>query len=142
MFYSIDGLCPRDDISLGRHGFCVKLFPEFKQAVAASDIDQTKVDSLLKMQGKEWLSSCGFTGEYQRFAIQWGEWGPEHITVPGNACGLDISTGFGAPRNGATLEPHNVDSSNQKLLLLIVFCWFAETISLDWQVAAEAARGE
>jgi hypothetical protein len=22
--------------------------------------------------------------------VEWGEWGPEHISVPGNACALDI----------------------------------------------------
>lgn len=139
MFYSIVGLYPRKDISIGRHGFFIKLFPEFKQAVAASDIDQHRVEILLDRMKVDWLHSCGFSGDYQRLDVKWGEWGPEHISVPGNACGLDLDSHFGAPRNGAILQPHNVDSSNQKLLLLIVFCWFAEAISLEWQIAATTA---
>lgn len=44
--------------------------------------------------------------------VSWGEWGPEHITVPGNACGLDICYGMGMSRRqgGKFLAPHNVDN--------------------------------
>ena len=54
--------------------------------------------------------------------------GPEHITVPGNACGLDVDQGLGAPRDGKVLQPHNIDSSNQVILLLTVFTTIADLI--------------
>ena len=66
----------------------------------------------------------------QDLRIQWGEWGPEHITVPGNACGLDIGHGIGGPPGGKTLSPHNIDSMSQAMLLLVVFTWFAESIGI------------
>lgn len=64
--------------------------------------------------------------------ISWGEWGPEHITVPGNACGLDVEYGysFGAPPGGKVLLPHNVDSIYQASLLIVVFLFFADTLIL------------
>lgn len=67
-----------------------------------------------------------------RFAIRvsWGEWGPEHITVPGNACGLNISRGLGGPPDGMTLFPHNVDAMCQAYLLMVVFNWFADAMIL------------
>jgi hypothetical protein len=63
--------------------------------------------------------------------ISWGEWGPEHITVPGNACGLDLDKGYGAPHDGRVLLPHNVDHIDQAHLLLVVFLFFADTIVLN-----------
>lgn len=62
--------------------------------------------------------------------VQWGEWGPEHISVPGNACGLDIDQSFGSPIHGArSLTPHNIDALCQKYLLLIVFTSIAEHVA-------------
>ncbi len=63
--------------------------------------------------------------------VQWGAWGPEHITIPGNACGLDISHGHGCPKEGRILGPHNVDSLAQAHLLLVVFTWFADSLVLE-----------
>ena len=63
--------------------------------------------------------------------VSWGEWGVEHLTVPGDACGLDIDRGFGGMRGGVTLQPHNVDNSSQVLLLLVVFTWFADYLVAD-----------
>lgn len=60
--------------------------------------------------------------------VTWGEWGPEHITVPGNACGLDLSHSIGSAPGGMSLLPHNVDSMSQAYLLLLVFTWFADAI--------------
>jgi hypothetical protein len=66
--------------------------------------------------------------------VTWGKWGPEHITVPGNACGLDVDeNGFGSPRDGACLNPHNVDSVNQAHLLLVVFTWFAGVVISNYE---------
>jgi len=60
--------------------------------------------------------------------VAWGEWGPEHISVPGNACGLDLDDGIWAPRGGRILLPHNVDSIAQSHLLLAVFLFFADVL--------------
>jgi hypothetical protein len=62
--------------------------------------------------------------------VAWGEWGPEHITVPGDACGLDLdlhghSLVF---KDGICLVPHNVDVLRQKYLLTIVFLEIMEQI--------------
>jgi hypothetical protein len=158
MFYSIAGLCPT--LNLGGFGFCIKLYPEFREAVAVAGIDQTAANNAMERLGRLWLDCCGFDGIFdpdncgferdekrppgpnaqpsyrpnREFRIKWGEWGPEHITVPGNACGLDISrSGFGSPRDGAILNPHNVDSWRQVQLLLVSFCWFADSVALAWE---------
>ena len=68
--------------------------------------------------------------------IQWGEWGPEHITVPGNACGLDLDQGMNAPLHGRILSPHNIDSLGQVVLLLVVFSWFANHIVANIELDA------
>ncbi len=147
MYYTIFGLCPRDDITLGAHGFMIALSPEFKEAAARSGIGQERVDEDLDALHRKWLDACGYdslwtpddfdldeSGNpkteylYGRDAIlaKWGEWGVEHISIPGNACGLDIDRGI----DGMTLAPHNVDSWKQKNLLLIVFTHFAYLIEL------------
>jgi hypothetical protein len=63
--------------------------------------------------------------------VQWGGWGPEHICVPGNACGLDLSSqGSMKVKGGMVLCPHNIDSWPQKQLLLIIFTEIATTLYL------------
>ncbi len=163
MFYSIFGLCPRGDLPMGRHGFGIKLFPGFQNMVAAYDLDQEKVNTVLGKLGRGWLDSCGYDMFFdpdncgcskdeklplgpdarpsyvpnQDLRVSWGEWGPEHITVPGDACGLDLDTGFGSPRDGRLLSPHNVDNWSQVQLLLITFCWFADALTLNWEIKAD-----
>lgn len=153
--YAIRGLCHRTDITMGCHGFSIDLSPEFKTAAAKSGINQEKIDHLIETAGRLWLDATGFDAIYdpdntgawadkkkppgpnarplyeaKHLRVAWGEWGPEHISIPGNACGLDIDRdGFGSVyRDGALLHPHNVDSLKQKYLLLIVFTEIAETI--------------
>lgn len=153
MLYHIDGLCPRTDIDMGRCGFMVKLWPAWRDEVAKTDeFDSANILQAVNTLGKAWLDGCGFNAWYDpdkpaendikkmgpnrrrlyepRSSIQvrWGEWGPEHITIPGNACGLDIDQGLGAPRGGRVLLPHNVDSIHQAHLLLVIFTWFAGVI--------------
>ena len=141
MNYQITSLCPRFDLSMGGWGFGIKLFPGFREAVETSKITQDQAYKAIENMGRFWLDGCGFNAMFdydgnktplykpnQDLRITWGEWGPEHITVPGNACGLDIDDGIGAPRNGKVLQPHNIDSMQQAMLLIIVFTWFAETI--------------
>lgn len=158
MYYDIDGLCPRLDLNMGRHGFCIKLYREWPRLVANRCLTQEEANTAIESLGRVWLDSCGYDSIFDpdncghemdpkkppgldarpsyrpnhHLRVTWGEWGPEHITVPGNACGLDIGRAPGEPPGGRTLLPHNIDSSRQKLLLLIVFTWFASDLSLNW----------
>ena len=161
MNYQIVGLSPRLDLTLGGWGFVIRLFPDFKKAVKKSGITSENAHRAIKNMGRGWLDGCGFNQLYDPdqnsferrnnkppgpnakplydpgmdLRITWGEWGLEHITVPGNACGLDISEGIMAPRNGRILSPHNIDSMRQAMLFLVVFTWFAESIhsSTEWR---------
>lgn len=127
MNYQITSLCPRSDLALGGWGFGIKLFPEFRKAVEVSKLTQDKACKAIENMGRFWLDDCGFNAIFdydgekthlykpnQELRVTWGEWGLEHITVPGNACGLDIDNGISAPIDGRVLQPHNVDSM-QKL---------------------------
>ncbi len=160
--YLIRGLCPRTDISMGAHGFCIDLSPDWKDAVAASGLDASKIRGQVDSCGRAWLDSCGYDSIYDpdnygawsdkklppgpnarplyetnQIRVSWGEWGAEHISIPGNACGLDIDRrAFGAFLGGPSLTPHNVDCWAQKNLLLIVFCEIAENIILFSENAA------
>lgn len=156
--YLIRGLCPRTDISVGRHAFHIELACTWPALVEASEITQENIDHQIKTQGAGWLDACGYGSMYDpdncgfyadkskppgpntkrmheprtSIRVSWGKWGPEHITVPGNACGLDIDrNGFGCfLENGVGLYPHNIDCWQQKNLLLIVFTEIAESIVL------------
>ncbi|KKM77793.1 hypothetical protein LCGC14_1366470 [marine sediment metagenome] len=144
MNYQIVGLSPRSDLSMGAWGFSIRLFPGFKEAVEKSGIDEDKAWKAVENMGRSWLDGCGFSKMFEyddekprhmykpnrELRISWGEWGPEHITVPGNACGLDMCGGIMKPKDGEILTPHNIDSMAQTMLLLVVFTWFAETIHL------------
>ena len=143
MHYSISGLCPNADQILGGYGFLIKLYPGWRLLVEESDQTQERVDLAIEKLGRMWLDACGYDRIFdgkplyeprQSIRIDWGDWGPEHITVPGNACGLDIGSGLHAPRGGRVLVPHNVDGWPQVQLLLIVFCWFADDLSLSAEV--------
>lgn len=139
--FLIHGYCPRSDINMGAHGFCIELFPEYKDLVASSEIGQTEVNQMIDNCGPAWLNGCGFKIRdgsnprlsFYKLQVRWGEWGPEHITVPGNACGLDIdqsAVGFHNPQRGSMLVPHNVDSWSQKNLLLLVFLEITNSLVL------------
>ncbi len=158
--YSIDGLCPNREHAIGGFGFSIKLYPQWKEIVAASGLDQVKIEQALSRLGREWLDVCGFDAIFdpdncgfeadkkckpgpdarpsylpnRDLRVSWGEWGVEHISVPGNACGLDVGSGPGGPRNGKVLWPHNVDGWHQVQLLLITFCWFADSMMLTWDL--------
>ena len=156
--YAIRGLCHRTDITMSAHGFAVDLSPEWREAVGKSGLGQAEIDSYLRNAGRQWLDCAGYDAWYdpdncgawadpkkprgpnarkmyepcRDMRVMWGEWGPEHITVPGNACGLDIDRHtFGSLyHEGRMLQPHNVDSLKQKYLLLIVFTQIAESVIL------------
>jgi len=53
MYYDIDGLCPRTDITMGRHGFCIRLYPQWRELVASRGLSQDKVDAAVEKLGRE-----------------------------------------------------------------------------------------
>lgn len=167
MYYSIQDLNPSMEnghITMSGWGFNIKLLPEFKELVAKSEIDQKRADTATENMGRYWLDGCGYSRVYDPdncgldadpdkppgpnarhayrpgfgLSVTWGEWGPEHITVPGNACGLDLDRhSIGRPKNGGILSPHNVDIMAQAMLLLTVFCWFADSLWLEQSIKDE-----
>lgn len=153
--YLIRYLCPHGT-DPGCHGFTIDLFSQWKELVASSEMTQEKVNTLIKTDGRRWLDRCGYNAifdpdncgfqadkkkphgpnahplyETSQIRVSWGEWGAEHITVPGNACGLDIDQRlFGRLTDGPSLVPHNIDNWSQKQLLLIVFTELAADVVL------------
>lgn len=167
MYYLIRSLEPTDGM-MGGHGFCIDLHDNWRDLVAKCGLDQSKIDMLIRNCARGWLDCCGYDRifdpdncgawadknkrpgpdarpayDHRSIRVAWGEWGPEHITVPGNACGLDIERhGFGTFTGGAQLTPHNIDCWAQKQLLLIVFCRIAEDVVLFADVrTAPTLRG-
>ena len=163
MLYHIVGLSPQRQMSGA--GFCIHLWPEWKEAVARWSKDQAAINTAIGRLHRGWLDGCGFDAifdpnedpldkwkrekagaarQYSKEArplydehsiqVSWGEWGPEHINVPGNACGLDIDKGYSCPHDGRILGPHNVDSIAQAHLLLVIFTWFADCIVLEERI--------
>ena len=135
--YRIVGLIGQSDKYIGGHGFSIVLQPEHKKAVANCGLNQERVDNWIKAFGVKALLSCGYSKDFVEYnlgdiRVQWGEWGIEHISVPGNACGLDIDCSpIGIcphETGGAALYPHNVDNTRQKLLLLTLFCGISDYI--------------
>lgn len=145
MLYHVAGYAPES--GMGSAGFTVQLWPSWKDAVASYTpaITQQCANRVVETMGRQWLDGHGYNrmtddddGNKRHLyeprtaiRVSWGEWGPEHITVPGNACGLDLSDSIWSPRNGRVLLPHNVDSVYQASLLLAVFLFFADTFVLD-----------
>jgi hypothetical protein len=151
MLYKIQMIAPLDE---GRGcPIQVDLWPEWKEAVARSAITQQGVNHAVKMMHRTWLDGCGWSrmfdpdncgfdrdkdkplgpNAYKAYGehairVSWGEWGPEHITVPGDACGLDLSHSIGGAPSGMSLTPHNMDTMAQAWLCLVIFTFFAEGI--------------
>lgn len=118
-------------------GFGIVLKPELKLAVAKSGLTQQNIDNWIKTHGNNLLLNHGWTidpnsnpNTYIR--VEWGQWGIEHITVPGNACGLDIDTGIGLKDGEMVLNPHNMDNLRQASVVLAVFTAIMEI--LDYEI--------
>lgn len=123
--YRIEGWSPSSG-QMGGAGFSIALTPEWKEAVSKSYLDQDKINTLLINIGKSILNNHGHSIEDVRLMpcyirVKWGEWGPEHITVPGNACGLDIDSECFCDIDEKALAPHNVDTINQASMILTIF---------------------
>jgi hypothetical protein len=148
MYYDIESFCPIPKCGMGAHSFSITLYAGWKELVEMACLDQDRVDRLIELRGREWLDACGFDRIFDPdncgfdadktlppgprayptyrpptdLRIKWGEWGPEHIMVPGDACGLNIDKHCpGLCDDSACLLPHNIDTWNQKNLLMIAF---------------------
>lgn len=133
--YKLQGWCPSGE--MGGAGFAIILTPKWKEAVSQSNINQEKMDNLIRNMGNYILKG------HRREAVEeymlpcylkvvWGEWGPEHITVPGNACGLDIDTRCpGCRPDEVALTPHNIDSVYQASMILTLFIKIAEFLESE-----------
>lgn len=136
--YRITGWFPKAG-QMGGCGFAITLTQAWKEAVAKSELNQEKVDNLIDGYGKGILEGHGMNIEDSHvkyyFRISWGEWGTEHITVPGNACGLDIyEDGITWGENEVQLAPHNVDTISQASMILTLFLRIAEFLEAEkWQ---------
>lgn len=139
MLYHIVNFWPQEGMS--GSGFGIKLYPKWREAVAKSGRTQVNMDTMISKIGNSWLDGYGYTepfvheGETTRLyearqciRVRWGEWGPEHISVPGDACGLDICDAISAPKGGSFLSPHNVDHIRQAGLLLTIFLYIADDL--------------
>ena len=134
MYYDIIMPYPQkdafSDFPLAQWGPTILLYPEFKSKVVPYlNYTNEQVKYWCDGLGKRILEANGFN--YGEVRIVLGDWGLEHIAVPGNACGLDIWDDMCAPDGGMSLLPHNVDSRMQCMALITVFTWFMHTASLN-----------
>ena len=133
--YRLQGWFPNGE--MGGAGFGIILTPKWKEAVAHSDINQEKVDNLIRNLGNTILKAHRRDAVEEHMLpsylrVNWGEWGPEHIAVPGNACGLDIDTHcVGVFPGEVGLMPHNVDSVFQASMILTLFTQIAEILEAE-----------
>lgn len=131
--YKIKGWNPSRENQMGGSGFSIVLTPQWKEAVLKSNLTQEKVDNFIKNTCVQYLKQHGFREtRIDDIRISWGEWGIEHITVPGNACGLDIDEhGICLNKGEVILTPHNVDTIFQASLILSIFLWFADYLEFS-----------
>ena len=47
-------MCPRTDLDMSRYGFNISLDPRWKEFVAGADLDQEKVNRMIKTCGPGW----------------------------------------------------------------------------------------
>lgn len=114
--------------------FFIVLTDKFRKAVEKSKLTQENMDALIVNLGNAILSAHGYPEVDKNMSlcelrVKWGEYGPEHISVPGNACGLDIDTHFVGQLPGeVALMPHNIDTVSQASMLLSIFIYIAEVL--------------
>jgi hypothetical protein len=105
-----------------------------RDAVRDSRLTQENIEVWRKNASPRLLKVHGYeVSEFDSWSVRvtWGEWGVEHLTVPGNACGMDISKGISAPQGGRVLLPHNVDCMRQCSLLIHLFLDLIEILVLN-----------
>jgi len=128
--YKIKGWNPSRENQMGGSGFSIILTPKWKEAVIKSGLTQENINTSISKRFVQTLKEHGYSeSRIGDIRISWGEWGIEHITVPGNACGLDIDySPIGYLNGEVSLDPHNVDTIFQASLILSIFLFFADCL--------------
>jgi len=148
--YEVTGFMPPLDGQhrMGGHGFNIRLHGQFAQKLMEVELSQTGYENLL-WEAREIIDKImGPSGILVREPISfWDDRVPDkatkalltNITVPGNACGLDVDWGTldrVRRRTDAWIDylPHNVDGHMQSYCLLsIFFCWANRAgVLIDW----------
>ena len=116
-------------------GFSIELFPEWKERIIKSDLTFKKANNMINVFKDIWLENHGYDVELHKYGgvrFMWDdEWGIRSLSVPGNACGLDLGTGIGLVKGGMALEPHNIDTLRQASLLLTIFSQIADYLIME-----------
>lgn len=129
--YKIKSWMPDRTLQSNGASFGIVLTPDWKAAVAKSKIDQETVDTMIRRIGSAVLEGHGMAPELDLRMI-WGEWGPEYIRAPGNACELHLDQQpIGILPGEAQLVCHNVDSLVQASILLTLFLRIAEILEYE-----------
>jgi len=140
---------PRDgEHSMGGHGFNIRLHGGFAQQLMEAELSDHGRDNLT-WKAREIIDKImGPSGSLYRDPISfWDERDGikptkallTNITVPGNACGLDVDWGTLdrlKRRSDAWIDylPHNVDGYKQSYCLLSIFLYWANItgVLINW----------
>lgn len=128
---------PKGSTYMGHWGPKIHLSPRYKELVSKCDFTQKYWDGYNRNYLSPAVNSMFGYEEKGLFRtrLSWGEWGPEHLDVPGNACGLDLcdrGSGFGCVyHDGVILLPHNVDCMTQAYALVFMFTSITYTLELE-----------
>lgn len=135
--YEVVGFCPRTDIDMGRWAFGIRLSSSYAALLKDVPINQKRFDNLharchevlLAVQGRDYLDL--FHRSYPHLQFWEDTCLLTNISVPGNACGLDMEWGtfneLGKRDREHAVEylPHNIDSMAQAVSLLAVWTtWY------------------
>lgn len=116
-------------------GFTIELLPEWKERISKSEITADKAQNMINRFTPLWLENHGYNLELHKYGsikfIWDDDWGIRSLSVPGNACGLDLGSGMGLVNGGMALEPHNIDSLRQSSMLLTIFSQFADYLMME-----------
>ncbi len=153
-WYRIEGFCPptlsEGETHMGKWGFVIQLTPEFVRdamAVDMTDYTYQRMQELTQDKLDIIWDSPLFTQSPLRFHAQNEERGAKlttlltNISVPGNACGLDMEWDKLSMVERAIeksepfkdfmripLIPHNVDCQLQQYSLLVAFMVYAHYV--------------
>lgn len=131
MLYEIKNWFPEK--KMNGAGFSISLGEDWPKVVEHYGLTQEYVDTALEKLKDSILEGHGYSSSrYYRLSAKVGKWGIEHISVPGNACGLDLSSNV-LNRSGMGLFPHNVDTIPQASMLFCVFSFFSERMAFNYE---------
>ena len=132
-FWKIDGWMCRQGDQGG--SFSLWISPDFI-STARSITVTLEMEIRLRQRALSILKDVGFDdvriGNSGDKWVTFGEFGLMHLSVPGDACGLDWDYGnHDVERNGARLTPHNVDTLTQQSALMGIWLMWAEFVESE-----------